>query len=1093
MSTVSSLVVKRRLATMRQVEEALARQAVYGGDVVTNLLEVALPPATSEMELTRALADALEVGMAPLEAMRAPDAGAVAKIPRILAEQHGFVPVARDGDAIVVALAEPLGVATYESLVREVGAPLKLVASPQARLRQALERAYGVPMDGRSRRLVAQLDGGAVAGDAASVAPPPRATSIPEIHDDPLHRPKPAEVPEVSRPRSVPPPPGGAPMVHPSSPPPPVGSIGSMGPPSMPTNKIESVRPPPNLATTIRGSKPSGLKALAGFLRNAKRRPNKVATPEPPRASAVETRRATETPPPGRRRRGPFTREEAERTLVDATAADVVLSAVLEFAQQYFTYVALFVVHHDLAEGWDARGRGASGDRLRKMGVPLDMPSMFSRAHAQRIPIAQRRPKEGLDSVIAADLDRAVDGDVVVIPCVVGKRVVALLYGDDGTEPISVQEIADVVAVAATGGTALARIIVRRKKPGGDVPRLAMQRKASTPNLAIRAAALADALGSKKTKPDPDAPPASAPFPRAATPAPFPRSGSVPPESGAWAPMPVMRPVNTQPIGSGMDVSPIPAEQRKATDPYGIPAVSSAAFPPVSEPPPPVYPPQAFPEPEAHGRPPGKATLGRIALATMTQQPPLEASATPAPPDAPLPTPRPAELVNSQDVDEGWSETPYLAPPAPSPSAPAIGAVVETSADSGVTAPSLSAPGSSPNAPVETAAPVPMAPPPSFAKPRTLAPLIPREEPELHYTPSVDVRPSQHSTSEPELIEAAEVSDAELEELLSMPSRESERIEAYPPRPPPKVHEVSEALPKVIVALEPEHVLLVERAIKGGRAGETASDELRDLGAAALPAIMDRFPGPTRCDRTVLPAQLPRPAHAGPLLSLLVQLDHLALRDILARVGDPSAESRFWATYLLTEIVDLEAAPSLVPRLVDDDIAVRRVAVIAARALLLTTRKAASVLIEPLVTVLLDPGAGVPLRVRAATALGEMRDEAAVEGLIIALDEAREQEVSDACQEALVTVARHDPTRVGGTWQTWFAANESKSRIEWLIEGLMDDDLGIRESSAAELKELTKVYFGYYANLPRAEREQAYRRYRTWWNETGKKKYKRVT
>jgi hypothetical protein len=1054
MSTVSSLVVKRRLATMRQVEEALARQAVYGGDVVTNLLEVALPPATDEGELTRALADALEVGVASLDTMRAPDGEAVAKVPRALAEQHGFVPVAREGDANVVALAEPLGEATVESLEGVVGAKLKFVASPQARLRQALERAYGVPMDGRSRRLVAQLDGVTIEGGPTSVAPPPRTTSIPEIHDDPLHRAAPArlETPEISRPGSVPPP---------------------GPPPSMPAATVESVRPPPS--TTIRGAKPSGLKALAGFLRNAKQRPNKRATPEPPPAAFARgaedvPRRATETTAPGRRRRGPFTREEAERSLVEASSADVVLSTILEFAQQYFTYVALFVVHHDLAEGWDARGRGASGERVSKMGVPLDLPSMFATARAQRTPVVLRRPKEGLDAVVGADLDRAVDGDVVVVPCVVGKRVVALLYADDGTERISMDEIADVVSVATTGGTALARIIVRRKKPGSEVARpLAIQRRpSSTANVAVRAAALAEALGARKSKP----PPALAE--RGVTPAPFPRSPSVRPETGEWMPSPVARPVNTQPIGSGIEVSPIPAEQRRSTDPYGMPA-AYAIFPPYSEPPPPV------------GPAPGKTTLARMALAQMTQQPPPEWTPTPALAPTPAPIePTPSDLV-SAEVDDGWSETPVVATPPPSPSS--------LSAPAGATTPSIREVSPS-SAEAGLAAAVPMAPPPSFAKPRTLAPLIPREEPEMSYAENVEpfppIRPAYPVTSEPELIEAAEVSDAELEDLLSMPSRESERIEEYPPRPPPQRHEVDKTLPKVMVALEPDHVVLVERAIKGGRAGELAADELRALGAAALPAIMDRFPGPTRCDRTVPASQLPRPAQAGPLLSLLVQLDLLALREILARLGDPSPESRFWATYLLTEIVDIESAGVLVPRLVDDDLAVRRVAVIAARTLLLDTRTAASLIIEPLVSVLLDPGGGVPLRVLAANALGEVRDEHAVEGLIIALDEAREPEVSEACQEALVTVARHDPTKSGGSWPTWFAANEGKSRIEWLIEGLMDDDLGIRESSAAELKELTKVYFGYYANLPRAEREQAYRRYRTWWNETGKKKYKRV-
>ena len=38
--SLSSLIVQREIATIREVEEALARQVLYGGDLVTNLLEV---------------------------------------------------------------------------------------------------------------------------------------------------------------------------------------------------------------------------------------------------------------------------------------------------------------------------------------------------------------------------------------------------------------------------------------------------------------------------------------------------------------------------------------------------------------------------------------------------------------------------------------------------------------------------------------------------------------------------------------------------------------------------------------------------------------------------------------------------------------------------------------------------------------------------------------------------------------------------------------------------------------------------------------------------------------------------------------------
>ena len=40
MPTLSSLIVQRQIASMREVEEAIARQVLHGGDLLTNLLEM---------------------------------------------------------------------------------------------------------------------------------------------------------------------------------------------------------------------------------------------------------------------------------------------------------------------------------------------------------------------------------------------------------------------------------------------------------------------------------------------------------------------------------------------------------------------------------------------------------------------------------------------------------------------------------------------------------------------------------------------------------------------------------------------------------------------------------------------------------------------------------------------------------------------------------------------------------------------------------------------------------------------------------------------------------------------------------------------
>ena len=54
------------------------------------------------------------------------------------------------------------------------------------------------------------------------------------------------------------------------------------------------------------------------------------------------------------RRRGPLTPAAAELQLEDAVTGDEALGIFFAFARQYFEYAALFVVHGDLAAGYDA-------------------------------------------------------------------------------------------------------------------------------------------------------------------------------------------------------------------------------------------------------------------------------------------------------------------------------------------------------------------------------------------------------------------------------------------------------------------------------------------------------------------------------------------------------------------------------------------------------------------------------------------------------------------------------------------------------------------------------------------------------------------
>ena len=109
--------------------------------------------------------------------------------------------------------------------------------------------------------------------------------------------------------------------------------------------------------------------------------------------------------------------------------------------------------------------------------------------------------------------------------------------------------------------------------------------------------------------------------------------------------------------------------------------------------------------------------------------------------------------------------------------------------------------------------------------------------------------------------------------------------------------------------------------------------EILALGEAAIPAVFARFPGPVTVDRNQALGDLPRPADCGPVLKIVAAMRRLALPFLAVRSADTEVEVRFWATYLLGELNYADAASALLPRLFDENMAVRRIAVRSARSL----------------------------------------------------------------------------------------------------------------------------------------------------------------
>jgi hypothetical protein len=103
--SLSTRIVQRGIATVREVEEALARQVLYGGDLVTNLLEVS---RIDESRLMPIVAEALGLPNAPFGELPRATREAQRMLAPEVALERAMAPLTMDQESLVIAVAEPL-------------------------------------------------------------------------------------------------------------------------------------------------------------------------------------------------------------------------------------------------------------------------------------------------------------------------------------------------------------------------------------------------------------------------------------------------------------------------------------------------------------------------------------------------------------------------------------------------------------------------------------------------------------------------------------------------------------------------------------------------------------------------------------------------------------------------------------------------------------------------------------------------------------------------------------------------------------------------------------------------------------------------
>ncbi len=717
--------------------------------------------------------------------------------------------------------------------------------------------------------------------------------------------------------------------------------------------------------------------------------------------------------------RGPMDEERARHLLAQAIQRDDVLFILLRYAQQFFDFVGVFSISKEGARGRMAHGAGLSAELMEHVVMPVEGPGLVARAVRDRRVLIGDLSASEEERAAAALLGRP-SGPGIAVPIVIGSRAVLLLYADRAGEGLAQEDATEVLALVQPVADALKRIIVEQKT----------LRRSSLPPVRTSVA------------PDAPVPPIIAELLPEATSeqsqAAIERLSDVQDEDAS----PSRLPASNTPSG-GFDLrNPHASESGLGLEAVDLDRLSRV--------------PERRRETQrehAAAREPGVSRKAREAARGRVQGVPRTAP----------PPPVRESLAPAAAVGRADGSYHYASP---------TGAVLEES-----TRPKRSQPQAPAPLGVEVLAPS-AAVGASFAqvKPRRIEVEKPRAEvlPAPVPVPSAAVRESQARIGRPADSEGTHRVPEERPSLAERTAHDRSSVTTLP----------MVIAPSVIIDMGDQVTALVESLLH--TKPEDEPDEIAELvkvGEAALPVLLQLFPGPLWFDRTQPHKRRPRGRDVSAVARAIVAFGGSAAPYLASKVQSTDPNSSFYALMVAAEIPHLDLLDAVARRALDQDEAIRRLALETLRRF--SFLAAFETVLSAFAQLCERPGKDPRRQRLAVEALGELRDRRSLKVLLARLSDPSEA-VVQAAHRALVLLTCQDFGLAQRKWETWAEQWASSHRVEWLIDSLLHSHEAARARAGEELKHATQQYFGYHPQLPKRDRELAQRKYREWWEQEGR-------
>lgn len=457
MPTLGQLLVRQGWASPDDIDRALTAQTAVANRLGTFLLERRV---LGEDVLLKALSEQHQVPGAGVEDLRDIPDDVIATLPAKLAARCNAVPFRAFGTQVHVAMLDPRDLNCQDELAFALGKRVRPFVATEVRIREALERYYGVPCPPQLKNLVERLDGSRY----APAAPPARSTARGRSTTSAGARTRRLwEQPEAAlfseeHTRPAPPPPA---MVATATAPA-VAARTASAPAPAPA-------PRPQRPTTVPLTEQERLELeLADAARLAEAQP--LPEPPPP-AEAVPPARPpsgtggddTQPVPPGAPPL-PISFGDAEEYLGRAATPEAVAKVLLAVLDQHFERVALFKVLRDRVVGWCGAGRTLDDKALRDFSADFNQPSLFLNLRTSGSFYLGPLPAMAVHRTLARCWGGSLPRECILLPVRIQGRLVTTIYLDrepGGLGKVDLEALLHLTIVAAE---AYERCILRKKK-----------------------------------------------------------------------------------------------------------------------------------------------------------------------------------------------------------------------------------------------------------------------------------------------------------------------------------------------------------------------------------------------------------------------------------------------------------------------------------------------------------------------------------------------------------------------------------------------------------------------------------------------------